>query len=390
MNLLFVSHRSDVSGGEICLQRIIERLTEHTILVVLPEGHFAERLRQAGIPVHIENGLIRMARSEDSLAVLRLAGRFPGLLQRLRKTIREFKTDLVISNALGPLPYAAPAARLAGVPNVCIHHHPVLQPGTANAKLVFLMSKLCDGFIAVSEAMNRGLQLSGVPAKKIITIYNGLDLELYPFAAPRSDVLRSAFHLAPEDKLIGLIATIISAKGHHVVIEAARLLRDSLAVETPWRVVFVGAVFEESLLGKAYLDRLEKLIAEHHLQDRVLFAGKQQNMPAVYADLDFVLNASVEPEPLGTTIYEAMAMGKLAIASNLGGSAEIVDEGKAGFLVAPGDSLELANLLAKLLRGEIDLGSILPVARQRVETCFDLRNTARNYSAYFTSFLSPK
>ena len=78
-------------------------------------------------------------------------------------------------------------------------------------------------------------------------------------------------------------------------------------------------------------------------------------MREVYLDLDIVLNTSVEPEPLGTTIYEAMAMGKPVIASRVGGSAEIVDDGRAGFLVPGGDSRELAMLLAKILQGQIDL-----------------------------------
>ena len=72
MNLLFVSHRRDVSGAEICTQRIVESIKDHPILVVLPEGAFADRLRQAGIAVEIETGLTKMARSEDPFSLLRL------------------------------------------------------------------------------------------------------------------------------------------------------------------------------------------------------------------------------------------------------------------------------------------------------------------------------
>ncbi len=364
----------------------MERLTGHAILVVLPEGAFANRLRQANIPVHIESGLIRMARSEDSLAPLKMAARFPSVVGRLRGQILRFKADLVISNALGPLPYAGPAARLAGVPNICIHHHPVLQPGTADARLVSLLSRTCDGFIAVSEAMNRGLQASGVPDAKVKTIYNGLDVDYYVVSRARSNLLRSQLVLAADVQLIGLVATISDSKGHHVVVEAARLLRESKTVTVPWKIVFVGGVFENSTLGAAYQHRLEKQVADAHLQEIVLFAGKQSAMREVYADLDIVLNASTEPEPFGTTLYEAMAMGKLVIASNLGGSPEILDNGQAGFLTAPGDSRELAELLARVLNREIDIAPMLLAARKRVEDHFDLRDTARRYHDYFTIF----
>jgi glycosyltransferase involved in cell wall biosynthesis len=386
MRLLFISHRRDVSGGEICTQRIIECLKEHAVLVVLPEGAFSERLTQAGISLHIENALTSMTRSEDPYAFPKMAARLPGLVLRLKNVIHDFKADLVISNALGPLPYAGPAARLASVPNICIHYHPVLRPGSADAKLVFLMSKFCDGFIAVSDAMNRGLQASGVPAKRIKTIYNGLDVDYFAPSPGRSNLLRSKFGLQPEVGLIGLVGTLSEWKGQQVVIEAARLLRDEFQVAAPWRVVFVGEVFENSRSGADYKARLQKQIDVANLGDQVLFAGRQSNMREVYSDLDVVLNASIEPEPLGTTIYEAMAMGKLAIASNLGGSPEIIGDGKSGFLVPAGDSRALAVILAKVLRGEIDLAPIRLAARKRVEETFDVRETVRQYIACFESY----
>ncbi len=386
MRLLFVSHRRDVSGGEICTQRIIERLQDHSVLVILPEGAFSRRLIQAGIDVHIDNALTCMTRSEDPYSFFKLAGRFPGLVMRLARKIREFKADLVVSNALGPLPYAGPAARLAGAPNICIHYHPVLKPGSTNARLVFLLSKFCDGFIAVSDAMNRGLQASGVRHECIQTIYNGLDIDYFSPSPARSNLLRSSFKLPPEIKLIGLVGTFFEAKGHHVVIEAARLLRDEFRVETPWRIVFVGDVFENSRLGADYKTRLQKQIESAGLQDKIIFAGKQTQMRDVYLDLDIVLNASIEPEPLGTTIYEAMAMGRIAIASDLGGSPEIVRDGENGFLAPAGNGRELAAILAKILQGKIDLEPILLAGRRRVKEAFDIRETVRQYISFFESY----
>jgi glycosyltransferase involved in cell wall biosynthesis len=186
--------------------------------------------------------------------------------------------------------------------------------------------------------------------------------------------------------LIGLVATIVEWKGHHVVIEAARRLRDKFPVPVPWRIVFVGEVFEGSQVDAAYKAGLEEQVRRDGLEDLVLFAGRKTDMPGVYAGLDVVLNASVEPEPLGTTIYEAMAMGRPVVVSNLGGSPEIVDGGRAGYLVPAGDSQELARTLAAVLQGPAELPSLVAAARRRVEDCFDLAKTVEQYERYFASF----
>ena len=78
-------------------------------------------------------------------------------------------------------------------------------------------------------------------------------------------------------------------------------------------------------------------------------------------------------------------MGKPVIASHLGGSPEIVDDGRAGLLVPAGDSRALATLLAKILQGQIDLAPIVAAGRARVETCFDLRSTVDQYLTHFAA-----
>lgn len=384
MKLLFVFHRRDISGGEICTLRILERLHGHAISAILPEGALSRELDEAGISVHIENELVSLSRNSDPAYVVKFATRFPGLARRLARKIREIGPDLVVSNGLGPLPYVGPASRVARVPNICIHYHPVIRPGTGTARMVRVLSPLCDGFIAVSDAMKRGLESAGISSEKIATIYNGLDLSDYVPSERRSNLLRGPLNVDPAEKWIGLVATISENKGHHVAIEAARLLRDEFKVEMPWKLVFIGGIFENDPQSLAYQARLQRQIEEAQLQDRVIFAGRYRGMRDVYADLDIVLNASVEPEPLGTTIYEAMAMGKTVIANTLGGSPEIVGEDQTcGFLVPPDDSRALASALENILSGKTDLAPIRQAARRRVESLFDLAETVRRYVAYF-------
>jgi glycosyltransferase involved in cell wall biosynthesis len=71
-------------------------------------------------------------------------------------------------------------------------------------------------------------------------------------------------------------------------------------------------------------------------------------METVYNGLDVVLSASTQPEPLGTVVIEAMAMGRPIIAPNHGGAAEMILHDETGLLFDPGDMQSLANAIEKL------------------------------------------
>jgi glycosyltransferase involved in cell wall biosynthesis len=81
-------------------------------------------------------------------------------------------------------------------------------------------------------------------------------------------------------------------------------------------------------------------------------------MPKILSGIDIVVHASLVPEPLGMVIAEGMAMGKPVIASASGGPLEIIDDGRTGFLIPPGNPQALASVLIKLVRD--------PLLRQEV------------------------
>jgi glycosyltransferase involved in cell wall biosynthesis len=83
--------------------------------------------------------------------------------------------------------------------------------------------------------------------------------------------------------------------------------------------------------------------------------------------LDVVVNASVGPEPFGTTIIEAMALGKAVVATRQGGPLSIVSDGKDGILVPPGDPAAMASAILDLIE-HVDLRNALGEAgRQRAQ-----------------------
>ncbi len=121
----------------------------------------------------------------------------------------------------------------------------------------------------------------------------------------------------------------------------------------------------------AYLQEIETFIKQHKLENNVKIVDHCSDMPTAYSLSDFVVSASTNPEAFGRIMAEAGALGKLVIATNHGGSTEIILQNKTGFLVDPGSpnslkkGLETAFSLSKK-----DYKSVGSQARKRVVELF--------------------
>ncbi|HEY4803604.1 MAG TPA: glycosyltransferase, partial [Paraburkholderia sp.] len=86
------------------------------------------------------------------------------------------------------------------------------------------------------------------------------------------------------------------------------------------------------------------------VSDRLIFAGFRDDMPAWMKAVDVILHTSTEPEPFGRVIVEGMAAGRPVIASAAGGVTEIVNHGRNGWLVQPGNPAALADAIETVRR----------------------------------------
>jgi glycosyltransferase involved in cell wall biosynthesis len=108
---------------------------------------------------------------------------------------------------------------------------------------------------------------------------------------------------------------------------------------------------------------VERQIADLGLSDRVLLAGWQRDMPAVYADLDALALTSLN-EGTPVTVIEALAAGVPVVATAVGGVGDVVEGGRTGLLVPPSDVAALASALVSVL-SEPTRGRALALAGQQ-------------------------
>ena len=126
--------------------------------------------------------------------------------------------------------------------------------------------------------------------------------------------------------------------------------------------------------------RLQQLVREKGLEDRVIFTGDLTGMRDVYAAFDLTVVPSVLPEPFGCVVIESMAAGTPVIGSNCGGIPEQIVDGVTGLLVPPGDEVALAAAIARLVEDEALRRSMGEAGRRRFRERFVLASTARVFA----------
>ena len=201
---------------------------------------------------------------------------------------------------------------------------------------------LPDHFISVSHWVSKSLQENlHIAANKISVVYDGIALEKLNIYADGTQ-FRDTYHVADDDFAVGLVGLLIPWKGQVLFLEAAKLLRSK---NPCLKMLIIGGTPDDCI---AYEALLRQRVKDEQLTEMIIFTGHISSMETVYNGLDVVLSASTQPEPLGTVVIEAMAMGRPIIAPNHGGAAEMIRHDETGLLFDPGDMQSLANAIEKL------------------------------------------
>ncbi|MES9969186.1 MAG: glycosyltransferase family 4 protein [Candidatus Thiodiazotropha sp.] len=228
------------------------------------------------------------------------------------------------------------AAQLAGIP--CITHerginsiYPLISR--------YLASKL-NAIISISKSVTDTLKKNGIKSN-IVTIHNGIDPEQVSKKISGENILEK-LGLSPKHKIIGVLGNIREWKGQEVAVKAMR----TVVEKYPETVcLLIGDTTKQDV---QYKERLNSLIKEYGLESNIIFTGYIKNVSDYLNILQIVLHTSIEPEPFGRVLIEAMSLSKPLIAANDGAVPEIIINNKSGLTFTPGDHDQLAELIVKV------------------------------------------
>ena len=372
MNVLYVNHTGTLSGGERSLLILLEGLpAEVRPLVATPRGPLAaavERLGLASTRITGTAGSLRLhpLHTPQALAELSLAA------AQVRRAARRHGAALAHANSIRA-GIVLGLARLSPAASV-VHVRDCLPPGPVSRATMRLIGATATTVVANSRYTASSVR-AAAPAARVEVVYNPVDLVRFdPVRIDRANArarLREDLGEAGERRLLlGVVAQISPWKGQDTAIEALRLL---VADGVDAHLLLIGSAKflarATRFDNEAFVARLRGLIAGAGLEDRVSWLGEREDVPELMRALDILLLPSRE-EPFGRALIEAMALGVPVLATNVGGPAEIVQDGVEGYLLPPLEPAAWAAAI-RALHEDPALGARLGQAgRRRVEQAF--------------------
>lgn len=343
--VLFVNHSAVLGGGELSLLDIAAAYRASSCVLLLSDGPLRLRLMEAGVPVRLIGASPRVLAVTRGGGLFQTAKAVPGMAHLVHQLAVEARSyDAVYANSQKAMAIAGPAGRLAGRP-VVWHLRDLLTEdhfSTLRRRgAVAWANRFADCVIANSQATHDAFVESGGRPAMARVVYNGIDSR--PFGEQvRADVLRrerAELGLGP-GPVVGSFSRLAPWKGQHILMEA-------LARLPGVQGLFVGgAMFKEDA---SYESKLRSLATRWGIADRVHFLGFRDDVHRLLRLVDVVAHTSVAPEPFGRVIVEGMLASKVVVATRAGGAAEIIEDGRTGLLVTPGDAVELGGALQRLL-----------------------------------------
>ncbi|MFQ5876159.1 MAG: glycosyltransferase [Acidobacteriota bacterium] len=338
-------------------------------------------VRRAGAAVRVE--VVCAARGGELLdeieasgvrtRVLGLASYYPGAILRTALALRALRPDLVHSHGHFAGVLGRAAAWCGRAPRVIHHVHTIdttLAP--RHLRLERALARLTSMAVCCSRAVEEHARADlGLPGSRTLTVPNGIEPPP-PVGAEQARALLDH----PRGPVIGCVGSLAPHKGQATLLQALSLLPSDLG---PGTLVLVGDGEERR--------RLAALAGRCARSWGVRFLGRRGDARRLLPALDLAVVPSLGREGFSLSAVEAMDASIPVVASRIGGLPEVVEDGRTGLLVAPGDPEALAWGMATVLRRP-DRGRAFGLAgRARVERLFRAEAMARRIASLYEEVL---
>ena len=236
--------------------------------------------------------------------------------------------------------HACISARIAGrLKNVRIVNtrHCLEDPKRFPKRFIYrtVNNTLSDAVIGVSEAVVHNLIQDGIRERKVHLVYNGI-APLKPISPDKQINLRRQYGLDAGDVIVGIVARLEPVKNHELFLEAAKFAG---IVNPRLRFLIVGTGSRES--------ELKAMAKKSEIAEKIIFTGYIQDVNDIMNIIDIPVITS-HKEALSIALIEGMSLAKPCIATDSGGTKEVVYHGRNGIIVPNNDAVNLSLAMIDL------------------------------------------
>ena len=375
-----------LNGGERSMLAVLDRLRAGAAdavnefqftAIAPPTGPLAEAMNSRGIdvrPLRIRDDDGRRLPLERSL-------------NNLRTTLSSSNADLIHANSLAMGRLSGALGDDFGMRRIA-HLRDII--GLSRAAIADLNRN--DRLIAVSAATRNFHLAQGLDAGKTAVIFNGVDCDLFQPRAKTGE-LKTELGLPKSVFLVLTVGQIGLRKGQDVLADAAILLANGQFREGDqfWEgeapndhsnihFVVVGERNSNKQESIDFERNLAQRFAAAGMSDRLHLPGYRYDVPRLMNEADLLVHPA-HHEPLGRVLLEAAASGLPIIATNVGGTPEILTDGVSARLVPPGDPQAMAVAIAELTSSPERSRELAVAARQRIVEQFTIDHATRELAA---------
>lgn len=365
-NILYVSHRDNLSGAPISLMLLARKMRErgHHVCWAAPRpGPLSDRLISSKVECFFARGQ-------------GLGKHF--FANNLAKFIRGANFDLVHVNTLRSL-FGVRAAAKCNLPVIWHIREDVKDMGRY---LKYRLASLAHMIVVPSAEMARHLEAGGIiPSYRLRVIANGVDVSEIQMISGRSGLeIRQQIGIPSGCLLVGMVGSVKPRKGVEYYIRAA-----DIVCRKQRDVLFF--VIGDPFPGKEiYFRRMKRLVRDLNIEDRLLFFRSRPDVLDIVKTMDIVVMPSLW-EGMSRIILEAMALSRPVIATRVGGNPELIHHGLNGALVSPRSANELAEWIIMLGRDPRKRSRMGKRGREIADRHFSLQRHIRSVETLYRELI---
>ncbi len=354
-----------LNGGEFSWLATLDALQAASIQITAiapPTGPLADRLSSRNVPIvpwEVHEGSVRVAQD-----VLR--ERLSAILQRLRPDLVH-ANSLSMSRLLGPVTARLRIASLGHIRDIV----------RLSRKAMDDVNQM-DRLLAVSHATREWHVANGIAPDRVVVEYNGVDLERFRprRSDPTTSVWRKKLGLPESVRLIGCMGQLGLRKGTDVALQAAERLA-SRYPDVHWMIA--GERHSQKEEAIAFESRLRQIADRGPMKHHAHFIGRVADTAQWMSELTMLIHAARQ-EPLGRVLIEASAAGLPIVATDAGGTREILGPDNLVPIDAPD---ELAKSIDALLSDPAGCADAGAKARKCAEIHFNAQNAGSRLCSHY-------